>query len=98
MDTTVKTAVVDPAFAQVKDVPGLAKLALQLENVAAATYLESIGLVKSAGGINIAASIQPVELQHAAILSFLLGQYPVPTSFATTDGARTLTDTIGAAA
>jgi hypothetical protein len=98
VDTTVKTAVVDPAFAQVKDVPGLAKLALQLENVAAATYLESIGLVKSSGGINIAASIQPVEMQHAAILNFLLGQYPVPMSFASTDGARTLSDTIGAAA
>ena len=98
VDTTVKTAVVDPAFAQVKDVPGLAKLALQLENVAAATYLDSIGLVKSPGGIKIAASIQPVELQHAAILNFLLGQYPVPMSFATTDGARTLSDTIGAAA
>ena len=98
VDTTVKTAVVDPAFAQVTDVPGLAKLALQLENVAAATYLDSIGLVKSPGGIKIAASIQPVELQHAAILNFLLGQYPVPMSFATTDGARTLSDTIGAAA
>jgi hypothetical protein len=98
VDTTVKTAVVDPAFAQVKDVPGLAKLALQLENVAAATYLESIGLVKGSGGIKIAASIQPVEMQHAAILNFLLGQYPVPMSFASTDGARTLSDTIGAAA
>jgi len=28
---TVKTAVIDPAFANVKDVAGLAKLALQLE-------------------------------------------------------------------
>lgn len=98
VDTTVKTAVVDPAFAQVKDVPGLAKLALQLESVAAATYLESIGLVKGSGGIKIAASIHPVEMQHAAILNFLLGQYPVPMSFASTDGARTLSDTIGAAA
>ena len=54
--------------------------------------------MKSPAGIKTAATIQPVELQHAAILNFLLGQYPVPTRFATTDGARTLTDTIGAAA
>lgn len=98
VDTTVKTAVIDPAFASVKDVPGLAMLALQLENVAAATYLESIGLIESAGGIKTSASIQPVEMQHAAILNFLLGQYPVPTSFSSTDGARPLSDKIGAAA
>ncbi len=96
VDSTVKTAVIDPAFANVKDVPGLAKLALQLENVAAATYLESIGLVKSSGGIKVAASIQPVEMQHAAILGFLLGQYPVPMSFSSTDGARPLSDKIAA--
>ena len=98
VDTTVKTAVIDPAFATVKDVPGLAMLALQLENVAAATYLESIGLIESAGGIKTSASIQPVEMQHAAILNFLLGQYPVPMSFSSTDGARPLSDKIGAAA
>ncbi len=96
VDSTVKTAVIDPAFANVKDVPGLAKLALQLENVAAATYLESIGLVKSSGGIKVAASIQPVEMQHAAILNLLLGQYPVPMSFSSTDGARPLSDKIAA--
>jgi hypothetical protein len=41
------------------------------------------------------ATIQPVEMQHAAILNFVLGQYPVPNAFAKTDGARTLSDTIG---
>lgn len=97
VDTTVKSGVIDPAFAKVTDVPGLAKLALQLEDVAAATYLEGIGVVKSAGGIKTAASIQPVEMQHAAILNFVLGQYPVPASFATMEGARPLSDTIGAA-
>ena len=98
VNTTVQNAVIAPAFAKVTDVPGLAKLALQLENVAAATYLESIGLIKSPGGIKTSASIQPVEMQHAAILSFLLGQYPVPNSFSSTDGARPLSDKIGAAA
>ncbi|HEY1739075.1 MAG TPA: ferritin-like domain-containing protein [Acidimicrobiia bacterium] len=95
VDMTVKTGVVDPAFANVKDVTGLAKLALQLEEVAAATYLSGIGVLKSAGGVKTSASIQPVEMQHAAILHFVLGEYPVPDSFAQTTGARTLTDTIG---
>ena len=95
VDLTVKNAVVDPAFAQVKDVPGLAKLALQLENVAAATYLSGIGAISDPGGIKTAASIQPVEMQHAAILNFVLGQYPVPDTFAKTDGARTTSDQIG---
>ena len=94
VDSTVKTGVVDPAFAKVTDVRGLAKLALQLEEVAAATYLESIDLIKDSGGIKTSASIHPVELQHAAILHFVLGEYPVPRAFATTDGARGLTDKI----
>jgi hypothetical protein len=96
VDSTVKTSVIDPAFAKVSDVGGLAELALQLEDVAAATYLESIGLIKSPGGIKTSASIQPVEMQHAAILNFVLGQYPVPMSFASTDGARPLSDKISA--
>jgi hypothetical protein len=94
VDMTVKTGVIDPAFAKVTDVAGLAMLALQLEEVAAATYLESIALLKSSGGIQTSASIHPVELQHAAILNFVLGQYPVPRSFSTTDGARGLSDKI----
>ena len=97
VDTTVKTGVIDPAFAKVTDVAGLAMLALQLEDVAAATYLESIGLIKDVGGIKTSASIQPVEMQHSAILNFVLGQYPVPNSFASTDGARPLSDKIAAA-
>jgi hypothetical protein len=94
VDLTVKQSV-DKAFAQVKDVPGLAKLALELENGAAATYLAAIGAVKSPAGIKTAASIQPVEMQHAAILHFVLGEYPVPDSFAKTTGARTTSDKIG---
>jgi hypothetical protein len=86
--------VVDPAFAQVKDVAGLAKLALELENVAAATYLEAIDVVSAPAGIKTAASIEPVELQHAAILNFVLGNYPVPDSFTKMDAARPTTDVI----
>jgi hypothetical protein len=87
--------VVDPTFAKVTDVAGLAKLALQLEEVAAATYLSGIDVLTTAGGVKTSASIQPVEMQHAAILHFVLGEYPVPQSFATTTGARTLSDKIG---
>jgi len=41
-------------------------------------------------GIKTAASIQPVEFQHAAILYFVLGKYPVPSAFAGTSLARPL--------
>jgi hypothetical protein len=95
VDLTVKNSVIDPAFAQVTDVTGLATLALQLENVAAATYLAAIGVVKSPAGVETAATIEPVEEQHGAILNFVLGQYPVPNSFTPTAGARPTSDQIG---
>ncbi len=94
VDKTVKDAVTDPALAKVKDVGGLATLALTLENVAAATYLEAISVVAAPAGIKTAATIEPVELQHAAILSFVLGKYPVPDTFTKMDGARPLSDVI----
>ncbi|MGH3720316.1 MAG: ferritin-like domain-containing protein [Pseudonocardiaceae bacterium] len=62
-------------------VPEVAKLALNLENVAAQTYTFAAANVSDAGGIMTAATIQPVETMHAAILNFILGQYPVPESF-----------------
>ena len=94
VDGTLK-ATVDPALAQTRDVPGLVRLALELENVAAATYLKSISAIQNNGALKVAASIQPVEMQHAAILHFVLGEYPVPDSFAKEDGARPTTDQIG---
>lgn len=51
-------------------------LALMLENVAAQTYQVGSTVVTSVPGIQLAASIQPVEMQHAAILYFVLGKYP----------------------
>ena len=81
---------VNAAFAKVTNVPGVAKLALTLEEAAAATYLEAVGVVSGKQAIETAATIQPVEMQHAAILNFVLGQYPVPLAFATTTGAATL--------
>ena len=96
VDLTVKKSV-DTAFASVTDVPGLATLALDLENAASATYLAAIDAVKSKAGIQTAATIQPVELQHAATLLFVLGEYPVPDTFAKQEGARTTRDKIGVA-
>ncbi|MDQ2837898.1 MAG: ferritin-like domain-containing protein [Actinomycetota bacterium] len=70
-----------------KSVPDVAKLALALENAAADTYTFAAANVTDAGGIMTAATIQPVETMHAAILSFVLGEYPVPLSFIGVDKA-----------
>jgi len=70
-----------------RSVPDLARLALALENAAAETYTFAAGTVTDAGAIMTAATIQPVETMHAAILSFVLGQYPVPVSFIGTSNA-----------
>jgi hypothetical protein len=45
------------------------------------------GDISDAGGIVTAATIAPVEAMHAAILHFVLGEYPVPLSFIPVDGA-----------
>jgi hypothetical protein len=63
-----------------KTVGDVAKVALGLENAAAQTYVFAAANVADPGGIATAASIAPVEAMHAAILSFVLGQYPVPNS------------------
>ena len=84
--------VVNTDFAKVSTIPGLLKLALTLEDVAAATYLEAIEAVTDPAAIRVAASIQPVEMQHAAILNFVLGSYPVPAAFATLTGAASTSD------
>ena len=70
------TPVVKQKFAAVTSLGDLANLALLLENIAAQTYQVAVTKVKSKGGIATAASIQPVEMQHAAILYFVLGEYP----------------------
>jgi hypothetical protein len=75
---------VEKALGSVTNVGDVAKLALQLENQAAQTYLFAEANVSSAGGISTAATIAPVEAMHAAILNFVLGQYPVPDNFLAT--------------
>lgn len=91
----VLTPVIQKMFAQVTDVGGLAQLALEIENVAGQTYQASIGELSSSEAVQTAASIQPVELQHAAILNLVLGNYPVPNAFNPVSSARSTSDLVG---
>jgi Ferritin-like domain len=88
----VLTPTVNTMFGQVTDVAGLARLALEIENIAAQTYQASIGELSGKKAIATSASIQPVEMQHAAILNLVLGNYPVPHAFNPTSSARPTSD------
>jgi hypothetical protein len=70
------TPTVQSDFAKVTDVAGLAQLALTLETIAAQTYQVETAKLKSKPAIELSASIQPVEMQHIAILYYVLGMYP----------------------
>jgi hypothetical protein len=86
------TPTVNQKFAQVTDVGGLAQLALEIEGIAAQTYQVGVGALTGDKAVATAASIQPVELQHAAILNLVLGQPPVPNAFNPTSDARSTSD------
>ena len=68
--------VVKADFAKVKNVADLANLALTLETIAAETYQAETHMLKSSAAIGLSSSIQPVEMQHIAILYYVLGEYP----------------------
>lgn len=91
-------AAVTKMFEALDSVPGLAMLALTLENTAGATYTKQMGELTTPEALSAVATIAPVERQHAAILSFVLGEYPVPDTFVklettpTSLGARPNTD------
>ncbi len=70
------TPVVQADFAKVTDVAGLAELAITLETIAAQTYQAETSMLKSSAAIGLSSSIQPVEMQHIAILYYVLGMYP----------------------
>ncbi len=76
-------------FAEVTDVVGLARLALLLEQTAADTYFAVIPSLANAQALELAATIQPIDMQHAAILRYVLGEYPVPNTFTNADKAFT---------
>ena len=79
--------VVDDAFGKVTDVVGAAKLALMLEQIAAATYQSAIPSITDKTGQQLAGSIMIIDFQHAAVLNFVLGNYPVPDTFGKLDQA-----------
>jgi hypothetical protein len=70
------TPTVQADFAKVTDIAGLAKLAVTLETIAAQTYQAETSKLKSSAAIGLSSSIQPVEMQHIAILYYVLGMYP----------------------
>lgn len=78
---------VDAMFAKVTDIAGAAKLALLLEQIAAATYQSAIPVITNKDAITLAGSIMIIDFQHAAILNFVLGNYPVPDTFGKLDKA-----------
>lgn len=68
-------------LAAARSVPDVAKFALNLENVAAQTYTVATTNLSDHTAIMTAATIQPVETMHAAILNFIIGEYPIPDTF-----------------
>jgi hypothetical protein len=70
------TPTVQSDFAKVTDIAGLARLAITLETIAAQTYQAETSKLKSKAAIGLSSSIQPVEMQHIAILYYVLGMYP----------------------
>ncbi len=84
----VATAV-NEKFGQVSDVAGVAMLALMLEQAAADTYFGAIPGLANEKALELAATIHPIDMQHAAILRYVLGEYPVPNTFANTENAVT---------
>jgi hypothetical protein len=70
------TPTVQSDFAKVSDVAGLAQLAVTLETIAAQTYQAETAMLESKAAIGLSSSIQPVEMQHIAILYYVLGMYP----------------------
>ncbi|HSH23061.1 MAG TPA: ferritin-like domain-containing protein [Acidimicrobiales bacterium] len=80
---------VDQMLGQVKDVTGVAELALTLEQVAADTYFSVIPKIENAEALRLATTIQPIDMQHVAVLRYVMGEYPVPDTFADAEDAFT---------
>jgi plastocyanin len=70
------TPTVQSDFAKVTDITGLAQLALTLETIAAQTYQAGDLHAEEHVCIGLSSSIQPVEMQHIAILYYVLGDVP----------------------
>lgn len=55
------------------DEKAIIKIAYDLENAAAATYMFALGATTDKGALGLTASILPVEAQHAVVLGSVLG-------------------------
>ena len=62
-----------PSLAAAKTENDVLKLAYDLENAAAATYLFALGALQSVPALQLTASILPVEAQHAVVLGQVIG-------------------------
>jgi len=62
-----------PSLAAAKTENEVIKLAYDLENAAAATYLFALGALTSTAALQLTASILPVEAQHAVVLGQVIG-------------------------
>jgi hypothetical protein len=90
-DAGFSGGVVVPGLAAIKDLDGAIAFLTSVERTAAATYLAAIETaLTTAGALQTAAAIQPIELQHVAMLDVLAVGDPVPAPFATTTGALPL--------
>jgi hypothetical protein len=88
-EVTEPNADLDPtvqeALGSATDVVAVAELALMLEGIAAATYLDALTMLESEQALDVAGQIFVVDREHMALLTYALGEYPIPDTFATTD-------------
>ncbi len=85
-------ATVDRMFTRTTSATALARLALLVEQTASDTYFSVIPMLKSTDLITVAAQLQSVDQEHAAILRYLLGTYPVPDAFQNANMALSVTN------
>lgn len=72
------TPMVRAAVLNSRSVVDVLRVMRSIEQTAAETALQTVGTVTDARVIAAAARIAPVDAMHAAVLAYLLGDYPVP--------------------
>jgi hypothetical protein len=74
-------------LSEAKDLVGAVGVVAVVEEILADTYLRSIPTLEGKDSITTAGRILIVDQQHRAIVSYLLGTYPVPEPFQIPDKA-----------
>jgi hypothetical protein len=95
VNLTVRATTADQQLNRARDSVGLLTLYHDIEGINAITYLDAVGALENNAAIKVAASIHPVENEHIAALTFLLGKNLATDGFGRVDGARRTTDAIG---